>query len=148
MTKISVAQYVECPFSAAMEYAEKAILEKKELYLTPAPAVAERARFTAATTADASDVSRGHDALLIAWQPRNQRLFPEFRGVLTARPKGRGVWLRLTGQYAPPYGIPGKIFDLLVGRIIARETMRHLLSELAGDIELNYRKEKLQHKTA
>jgi len=85
MSKSHVMHYVDIPFSAAMEYAERAVSRRDGLFLTPAPALGERVRFKSASTRDTSDDTRQHDALLIAWTPQNQRLFPEFRGVLTVR---------------------------------------------------------------
>lgn len=142
MTEIRAKKFVDCPFSAAIELAEKAVGRRKGLYVTPAPPLGERVRFTAASTDDVTDEARKHDALLIAWRPQTAKMFPEFRGVLTVRPKHQGVSLRLTGQYAPPYGPAGKVFDLFAGRMIARRTMRHLLDELAGEIESAYQEER------
>jgi|SRR5579884_620983 len=143
MTKVRVKRFINCPFSAAVELAEKVVNRRDGLYLTPAPPLGERVRFAAAAAPDSSDRARKHDALLIAWQPRTAGMFPEFHGVLTVRPKGRGVSLHLNGEYEPPYGTAGKVFDFLAGRTIAQSTMRHFLDDLARDIELEYDNERL-----
>ena len=148
MARIRTDRYVDCPFSAAVELAEKAVGRRKGMYITPAPPLGERVRFTAASTDDVTDEARKHDALLIAWRPQTEKIFPEFRGVLTVRPQDRGVSLRLTGEYTPPYGAAGKVFDLFAGRMIARRTMRHLLDELAGEIESAYQEERHVHASA
>lgn len=140
MTHVRVSRYVRCPFSAALEFSEKAVNRQSEFYLTPAPPLGERAAFSAKSTTDSTDCARKHDALLIAWRPRNSA-FPEFRGVLTARPYHRGAMLRLTGQYQAPFGLSGRLFDFIIGCSIARRTLRHLLEELALDIEAQYREE-------
>ena len=148
MTQLHISRYVDCPFSAAIELAEKAVSQRNGFYLTPSPPLVERVRFAAATTADATDDVRKHDALLIAWRPQTRGMFPDFRGVLTVRPERRGVRLRLDGQYEPPYGAPGSVFDFFVGRAIARRTMLRLLDEFAADIESEYDRERRTNKTA
>jgi len=142
MTQVTVARYVDCPFSAALELAENAVNRRSEFYLTPSPPLGERATFSAKSTTDSTDSARKHDALLIAWLPRTSGLFPEFRGVLTARPHHRGASFHLTGRYEAPLGIGGKIFDFMIGRSIARATLKRLLDELALDVEAQYQQER------
>ena len=145
MTKVAVHRHVSCPFSATMEFAEKAIARRNGLYLTPSPPLGERVRFAATSASDTTDLVRKHDALLIAWRPQTHGLFPDFRGALTVRPQHRGSSLRMEGHYDPPFGMAGKIFDFFVGRNIARRTMHHFLGELAVEIEAEYEQER--HKT-
>ncbi len=138
MTQVREKRFVACPFSAAMELAEKSVNRRAGLYLTPAPPLGERARFAVASTHDSSDEARKHDALLIAWRPQTTGLFPDFRGVLTVRPHHSGVTLQLEGAYDPPYAVIGKFFDIVAGRRIAHRTMRRLLDDFAHDIEAEY----------
>lgn len=142
MTNIRVQRYVACPFSAALEFAEKAVERRSGLYLTPSPPLGERVRFAATAVNDASDRARSHDALLIAWRPQTHGMFPEFRGAITVRPNYRGALLRLSGQYDPPYGRAGKIFDTLLGRVIARRTLHRFLDDLAVEIQAEYDQER------
>lgn len=142
MTQFCVNRYVECPFSAAMEFAELALARRPDLYVTPSPPFGERVRIAATSVEDTTDLARNHDALLLAWRPQAQGMFPDFRGVLTIRPKRSGVWMRLTGAYEPPYGTLGKAFDAIAGRMLAQRTMRHLLADLAADIEAQYEEER------
>jgi hypothetical protein len=99
-------------------------------------------RFAAASIDDASDEARKHQALLLAWRPNTVRMFPEFRGVLTMRPQRHGATLLLTGEYEPPNGFAGRIFDVLLGRAIARRTMNSLLDEFRTEIEREYEAER------
>src|SRR5579872_588921 len=142
MTQLEVRRFVACPFSAAVELAERAVNRLSDLYLSPFAPLGERAVFAAASTPDLSDEARKHDALLLAWRPQSQRLFPDFRGVLTVRPKYSGVWLQLSGAYSPPYAAAGKVFDIVAGRSIAKRTMHRLLNDLAAQIEAEYNAEK------
>jgi hypothetical protein len=148
-SKVCVKRYVRCPFSAAIELAEKVLGRRGDLYITPSAPVGERVTFATATATDITDDVRKHDALLLTWSPQRAGMFPKFSGSLTVRPKGRGVWLRLSGEYEPPYGPAGKVFDFVLGRSIASATMRNLLDELAQDVENEYREEQRRYnKTA
>lgn len=148
MTQIRATRHVDCPFSATLEFVAHAAERRSGFYVTPSRAVGERVRFGAANAPDVTDTARKHDALLIAWRPQNRAMFPDFRGVLTVRPKRRGALLRLLGRYDPPYGIAGKVFDIVVGRAIAHHTLRHLLDEFASEIEAEYREERHHYSAA
>ena len=148
MTRIESNRYVDCPFSATLDIAEKVVSRRCGLYLTPAPALGERVRFAALSTDDASDQARKHTALLLAWRPQNEGLFPNFAGVLTFRPSNHGARMLLSGRYEPPFGIFGRMFDAVFGRSIARRTMLALLDDLGSEIESEYRAERRSHRTA
>ena len=148
MTRIQTSRYVDSPFSATLELAEKAVSRRAGLYLSPAPALGERVRFASLGADDESDGARKHTALLLAWRPQHEDLFPNFTGVLTFRPSNRGTRMRLSGRYEPPFGFFGRIFDVLFGRAIARRTMQALLEELGQEIEYAYREERRAHRTA
>jgi hypothetical protein len=141
MSLVRVSQYAACPFSAAVELAEKILVHRQGMHVSPSAPFGERVHFRAATTDDYTDEARKHEALLIAWRPRSP-LFPEFRGVVTVRPEHRGVLLHLQGDYAAPFGAAGKIFDFVIGRAIARRTMQNFLRELAAEIEAAYFEER------
>ncbi|HEY9179141.1 MAG TPA: hypothetical protein VIO32_00375 [Candidatus Baltobacteraceae bacterium] len=142
MTQLHEKRFVACPFSATIELAEKAANRHSDLYVSPYPPLGERVHFAIESTDDSTDEARKHDALLIAWRPENPRIFPDFRGVLTVRPKGSGVELQLDGAYVPPFGGLGNAFDLIVGRSVARRTMQRLLADLGADIEAEYQRER------
>lgn len=148
MTHLEVKRFVACPFSAAAELAERATSGRTSLYLSPFPPLGEPVVFAMVSTPDKSDQVRKHDALLIAWRPQTRGMFPDFHGVLTVRPRHAGVWLQLTGDYEPPYALPGKLFDLIAGRAIAKRTMGRLLDSFARQIESEYRAEKRARQTA
>jgi hypothetical protein len=147
MTSLRVTRYVDCPFSAVLEFAEKSLAQRHKFCMTPFQPLGQAVRLLHASTADASDVARKHDALLVAWTPYAP-LFPEFRGALTVRPKHRGVWLRLSGQYQPPFGRLGKFFDIVIGRFLAVRTLHRFLEELGAEIEAQYTQECADNKSA
>ena len=138
MSKVRVRRYCACPFSAVIGIAEKALQRHPRMRVSPISAVSENVKATMGVVEDHSDGVRRHDALLLAWRPDHPQLFPEFRGVLTVRPKSRGVWLRLQGSYDPPLGFLGKAFDLAFGYVIARATMARLLAQLTAEIEAQF----------
>lgn len=134
MTKVRATRFVDCPFSAVIEFAEESLRRRPDIRLAAAPALGEHANVTARLTDDTTDFSRKHEALLLAWQPRHA-IFPRFEGALTVRPKRGGAWMRLRGTYEPPLGRLGGVFDALFGRAIARLTLRMLLREIGADVE-------------
>lgn len=138
MTTVRATRFVECPFSAVIDYAEEALRRRQNIIVSAAPALGELVHVTAQISDDVSDPVRRHDALLLAWRPYSP-LFPDFHGALTVRPKGRGAWLRIQGSYEPPLGIAGRTFDALVGRRIAYFTLARLLREIAHSAERRWR---------
>lgn len=138
MSRVRVTSYCECPFSTAIELAQLALREKGHMQVSPVPAVAETVFHSTKIVDDGSDRSRLHDALLLAWKPEHSAAFPDFRGILTVRPKDRGVWMRLQGSYDPPFGVAGKIFDFVAGNRIAARTARRLLDQVVEDVEAKW----------
>lgn len=134
-TTLHVTRFVDCPFSAVIEFAERALRERPSIVFSPAPAIREPGDLRTELTDDLTDRTRKHDALMLAWKPSLTRLFPDFHGVLTVRPQGRGAWLRIRGSYEPPFGFAGRVFDALAGRVIARLTLMRLLRGIARDAE-------------
>lgn len=147
MTTVSVRRLVRSPFSAAIEFAERVIARREGWYVTPAAPFAEHVRVVAESTSDPTDDVRKHDALIVAWRPQTRFLFPDFRGWLTVRPKGRWASIRFEGRYDPPFGLIGRIFDFVAGRRIARRTMRRFLNDLASEIESEYQQERRRSAT-
>lgn len=142
MITVRATRYAECPFSAAIELAERVLRERSEIVVSPAPHVAGAVHVTAKSTDDFTDTCRRHDALLIAWKPLHAWIFPRFHGALTVRPKNRGVWLRLEGSYEPPFGMAGRVFDAVVGRRIAKRTLSRLLDDLRIGVERQWTNER------
>lgn len=137
MSEVRVTSYCECPFSTAIDLAQRALRER-HMQVSPVETVAENVAHTTKIVDDGTDRTRIHDALLLAWKPEHRGLFPDFTGVLTVRPKDRGVWMRLQGRYNPPFGIAGKLFDVVAGQRIAERTVRRLLGDVINDIEAKW----------
>jgi hypothetical protein len=79
----------------------------------------------------------------VTWAPKNPGPYPTFNGRLDIRPDGPGrCRLVLSGNYEPPGGTAGKLFDATLGKRIASSTMHELLTTLKGVLESAYQ---LQH---
>jgi hypothetical protein len=91
----------------------------------------------------------GHDPLhfdqpwTLHWMPSDGGPFPEFNGALTVRADEDYTTcaLELRGTYEPPLGVPGAMFDTILGSRIASATAREFLKEIGMQIEARYRQE-------
>jgi hypothetical protein len=94
-----------------------------------------RVRLVVERIRDEHDPGRVNDALEIDWAA-GTRFFPDFQGVLRLRiDTVETTRLSLEGTYQPPFSAFGMAFDLLVGRRIARATLRDLLRRLGDAME-------------
>jgi hypothetical protein len=77
----------------------------------------------------------------VQWAPEVAGPFPLFSGELFVQGTDdyASFSLCLDGAYAPPLGIVGGAFDQVVGKRIARATLRDLLEQMRESIELAYR---------
>jgi hypothetical protein len=134
---IHASALVRCPFSVAIEMMERALRDRHDIIVSPMRGVRERVHVGWAIVEDLTDECRRHDALTIYWTPEH-RTYPAFSGTLTVRPHFRDVHVRITGQYDPPLGGIGRMFDRMAGRHIARLTLRRLIRDLTRDAESRY----------
>ncbi len=81
----------------------------------------------------------GSKPVLIGWEPIGTNALPSFSGTLTA-PEETDITCRLVieGEYAPPGGLIGSVFDQLIGVRIARATLDALLAQFALAIDADY----------
>ncbi len=79
----------------------------------------------------------------VDWTPANGGPFPTFDGTLTVRADEDYTTcaLELRGTYEPPLGIPGTMFDSVLGSRIASATAREFLKEIGTSIEERHRTE-------
>jgi hypothetical protein len=85
----------------------------------------------------ASGEARLDDLMLIRWMPEGTGVFPTFEGILLVRDGGEGdaSSIELDGNYTPPFGAAGQVFDAAIGHRIAHATARELLKDLKRAIE-------------
>ncbi len=76
----------------------------------------------------------------IAWEPDGS-LFPSFSGTLYTDATGdKTCSMRIDGTYDAPGGVPGQLFDAVVGVRIARGTIEELLAQFRDAIEADYQR--------
>lgn len=75
----------------------------------------------------------------IAWEPDGS-LFPSFTGKLHTDATGETTCaMTIDGTYDAPGGVPGQLFDAVVGARIARGTIEELLAQFRDAIEADYK---------
>lgn len=79
----------------------------------------------------------------IHWKPASGGPYPEFDGELTVRYDEDYTTsiLELSGDYRPPLGLVGALFDVIAGARIARATANELLGTLGDEMERRYNAE-------
>jgi hypothetical protein len=146
LTKITVEHVARCPFSVAHDYAEAFLREidergaevrvrVRDLLPTRRGKLRRRVRIVFERRLDEEEAGRAHDAVALHWTA-GTRLFPDFHGDLRLRIASVDeTLLTLEGQYRPPLGPFGAVFDVVLGRRIARSTMSELVGRIAKAME-------------
>lgn len=142
MSTIYGTVLLDCPFSACLTYIEEFFNERHSLALKGMRTVKTDVLLQYELVADEEDTARLHDALAIRWRPKARLPLPSFRGSLTVRPHMTRTELRLKGGYLPPLGAAGKIFDAVVGKNIARDTIRGFLRQVKIFVESAWQRER------
>ena len=146
MSRIEVSRDAAVPFSEAETYADDFFREAergihvhvplRDLLLPVTGKIHKPVQMVFARHGDELERGRLHDAMLVEWKAIGTRLFPHFHGTLRLRIAGvASTRLTLEGAYRPPLGRLGEAFDRVIGRRIARATMRELLDRVAGAME-------------
>ena len=83
------------------------------------------------------DELRQADIVEIVWQPEGATVLPRFEGTLFVTHDGspKRADIELAGEYTPPFGAAGQVFDAAIGQQIARTTAREFLLDLKRAIE-------------
>jgi hypothetical protein len=98
-----------------------------------------QARHDARMHSEISQEADGHSVINLTWDP-DDRFAPKFAGTL----RGEGLEdgksrLTITGDYNPPFGPVGIVFDAILGHRIAAGTADALLQDMKHFIEFDYR---------
>ncbi len=81
----------------------------------------------------------GYTRIGITWAPKDGGPYPTFEGVLSASQETEdGCRLDLDGEYTPPLGPIGAVFDAVVGHGIAQATANDLLHHIRTVLEESY----------
>lgn len=128
---------VRCPFSIAEDYVS-AYLQRAERGgaegILHVGALRRHVRLHFGRRSDLREPGRHHDELVLHWTSGSP-LLPDFHGTIDFRIAAPGTRVIVEGSYRPPLGWIGRAFDALLGRHIARATMRDLVDHLATDAE-------------
>lgn len=157
ISRVVVERIARCPFSVAHDYAEDYLRDaEREVevrvplrdFVRSLPGQAHsRVKLVFALHPDETEGGRGHDAMMVEWHA-GTRLFPNFHGTLRLRIASiESTRLTFEGAYRPPLGFAGVVFDTLIGRSIARATMRELLDRIAFALERREREVEEQYRT-
>lgn len=142
---VSAQAYAVCPFSIAGEYAIEYLrraetgAEEAEIRLAVAflpPVIRRRVAMTFELHCDVTEVGRQHDEIRLRWSTGSP-LLPDFRGTLRFRINGSGTDVLVEGSYRIPFGRPGRLFDSVAGRHIARASVGDLARRIAAALEAN-----------
>lgn len=142
MSTIFAIEGVKCPFSATIEMIERLHHSGSEHSVGPFSGLRTPVICDLSEVRDYTDETRAHEALKVHWRANAKLPVPEMNGLLTVRPNGPLTELRMAGRYDPPFGVPGRIFDALIGRFVALRTIRRFLTELRLFIEAEWQKER------
>jgi hypothetical protein len=84
-----------------------------------------------------SSAADSYPTYSVAWSSAGGGAFPEFAGALAVeRTLLRECFsLVLSGHYQPPFGAVGAVFDVGLGKRIARGSVRDLLRSIADHVE-------------
>jgi hypothetical protein len=145
ISRVVVERVVRAPFAAALDYAEGFFRQAAEgtavgvplrfLVPTLGGRLQQPVQIQYARRPDQAEPGRAHDAFEVCWTAGSP-FFPDFRGTLRLRIASVDeTRLSLEGEYRPPLGLLGAVFDALAGRWIARATLSDFLDRLAGAME-------------
>jgi len=159
MTHLNRSKTLTCPWVRAIAYFDRYLTglpqseraQGRELRLrVPLASLGLPGQFAidqdvVMTFAPLTDPQGLDHGISVGWTPVGNATLPTFRGSLriTAE-KAKSSVVVLDGQYEPPLGALGKLFDAAVGRRIAEATADELLKTIAERIELDYMTEE-QH---
>lgn len=82
------------------------------------------------------DATNINEETVVAWEPRDGGPYPRFSGRLVTWSEQRPdeSFIELSGEYDPPGGAAGQIFDDAIGHLIAQRTAHELLETLSEAI--------------
>ncbi|MDQ2866329.1 MAG: hypothetical protein M3R51_08895 [Candidatus Eremiobacteraeota bacterium] len=138
---------VYCPFTSAVPLIER-FHRKAPLKVGPFAFMELGVEHTLAETQDYTDAARAHEALILQWRCHGLLPVPRFRGMITVRPNGLTTEIRIDGQYMPPFGPLGDVFDRVLGSHIAGRTLSRFLDRISAFIDTEYGKDRMPSPSA
>ena len=148
MTHLLESRVIQCPYNLARAYLDELIApraasgEASTMTLTGHALPFEVSQNVTVTFEAATDPKHFEHPWRIRWTPPSAA-YPDFDGELWVRADETYAIARLeiTGDYRPPGGMAGALFDRVAGKRIASATAQTLLEKLGSDMEARYRRE-------
>jgi hypothetical protein len=146
MTLVQESILIASPPSTALSALERYIASKQNVLTLTVPlkslglpselGISQSVRVSfSSKRQDPLSTGRGNEGMSIEWAPDGGGPFPTFSGMLTLQPQSGQTRIEMNGEYSPPLGEIGAIFDAVVGSKIARATIRILLENLKEALE-------------
>jgi hypothetical protein len=159
MTHITHRLEVHCPYVFALRYFDQYFLHLGWSERSPSVELPLRVPLaglglkdlavekTVLATFEHSPEHRGlENKINVRWRPEDDAPYPTFDGTLSlAAATPKASVLTLDGEYEPPLGTAGKVFDAAIGHRIAEATAHELLKEIGDRIELSYLQDEPHH---
>ena len=140
MTTIEQRQLVHAPLASAKRFLERFFdahcgVQGEDAHVTLH--AGEIARDAVVTLTPAHRPGDMTPRYAVDWKDAADGPYPHFHGTLTVTGDEdySSFWLVLEGEYAPPGGIGGQIFDAVIGKRIAEHTAGGLLAEIRDESE-------------
>ncbi len=153
MTQIEQRQLVHAPLASAGRFLDGFFAAHRDAtghdaqVTLHAGEVARDARVTLEPAHRPGDMTPRY---AVQWRDAADGPYPHFDGTLTVAGDEdySAFWLVLEGQYTPPGGIGGQLFDAILGKRIAESTAGRLLAEIRDEIEANFTAEEARKTSA
>jgi PAS domain S-box-containing protein len=135
MTALRAVRDVRAAFSWTIELIESFHAANPDHRIGPFAWARAHVWCEASQVRDVSDHSRLHEAFSFTWRGIGWLPLPVVHGFITVRPNGQLTRLTLDGQYVPPYGILGHLFDVVLGRRLAQLALDRMANDMASYVE-------------
>jgi hypothetical protein len=154
MAELNERCFVACPYHSAQRYLAQSVSERvaagEPTVVTlslPLPGL-DLHKDVRVTFSAGTDPMHFDRPWRVHWTPDGGP-YPDFDGELTVRSDEdyTSSVLELQGEYLPPGGVAGAVFDAVAGSRIAAATARQLLKEIAAELEARYRREEEEKQT-
>jgi uncharacterized membrane protein len=139
MSTVTGSVYVHCPIARVKQYLRQALEERKRVDVRAHISVGA-IELSKSVTVHATICEDTPGRWDVMWEPEASGMYPSFEGQLTLRyheNDGKTI-LDLIGEYQPPLGKAGLVFDKVLGHQLASDTAQEFLMDLAGEVRARY----------
>jgi hypothetical protein len=153
MTKIEQRQLVHAPLASAKRFLDGFFTAHHDANDDAAHVTLHAGEISRDAIVTLSPAHRPGDMtprFTVKWKDAQDGPYPHFDGtIVVAGDDDYGsFWLVLEGEYAPPGGIGGQIFDAVIGKRIAEHVAAGLLAEIRDETERLFQAEEARKSPA